>query len=276
MGRVLIVSKIMETSPIVLPKFIPGTVWIVGAGPGDPGLLTISGWHGLQNADVVVYDALVGDEVLKLIGDKTKLEYAGKRGGRPSAEQGDISDRLIALAKDGKKVLRLKGGDPFVFGRGAEECQSLARAGISFRIIPGITAAVGGLAYAGIPMTTRGTNTAVTFITGHAAGGSVPDDVNWQALAGGSPVLIFYMGATHLDAIADKLITAGRSPDEPVALISRATLPDQVVLQTCLSDCYQDLKSAKLAAPTLIVVGEIVALRDEISWWEPAKVMENS
>jgi uroporphyrin-III C-methyltransferase len=253
--------------PISLPAFIPGTVWIVGAGPGDPGLLTLAGWHGLQNADVIVYDALVGDDVLKLAGADAELEYAGKRGGKPSPEQSDISDRLVGLAKEGRKVLRLKGGDPFVFGRGAEECLALAAAGITFRIVPGITAGVGGLAYAGIPMTTRGANTAVTFITGHAAGGSVPDDVNWEALAGGSPVLLFYMGATTLDIIADKLIGAGRSPDEPVALISKATLPEQIVVQSRLSDCYQDLKSAKLAAPTLIVVGEIVALRDQLNWW---------
>jgi len=256
----------MENLPINLPEFEPGCVWLVGAGPGDPGLLSLAGWHALQAADIIIYDALVGDEILKLANPDAIQEYAGKRGGKPSPKQIDITERLVELAREGKRVLRLKGGDPFVFGRGAEECFRLVEAGIPFRIVPGITAGVGGLAYAGIPMTTRGTNTAVTFITGHNAGGTVPDDINWEALAGGSPALIFYMGATHLERIAEKLMEAGRPGDEPVALISRATLPDQRVIETTLASCSADLKKAALDPPTLIVVGPIVTLRDQLDW----------
>ena len=260
----------MENLPVELPidlaDFEPGSVWLVGAGPGDPGLLTIAGLHAMQSADVIVYDALVGAGILKLAAAGTELIHAGKRGGRPSPRQQDISDQLVALAKDGKRVLRLKGGDPFVFGRGAEECLHLARAGVPFRIVPGITAGVGGLAYAGIPMTTRGSNIAVTFITGHTAKGEVPDNLDWPALAAGSPVLIFYMGATHLARIADELIEAGRPADELVALISRATLPDQRVVETRLDRCAEDLKAAALSQPTLVVVGPVVAMREQLNW----------
>jgi uroporphyrin-III C-methyltransferase len=256
----------MENLPFDLPEFEPGSVWLVGAGPGDPGLLTLAGLHAMQTADVIVYDALVGPDILKLAGAGTEQIRAGKRGGKPSPRQQDISDQLVRLARDGKRVLRLKGGDPFVFGRGAEECIRLFEAGIRFRIVPGITAGVGGLAYAGIPMTTRDSNIAVTFITGHTVGGDVPGDLDWQALAAGSPVLIFYMGATHLDRIAERLMDGGRPAGEPVALISRATLPDQRVVETTLSSCAADLKAAALKPPTLIVVGPVVALRRQLNW----------
>ncbi len=249
------------------PSFEPGTVWLVGAGPGDPGLMTLLAAHGMGQADVIVYDALVGDGVLSLANPKAELIYAGKRGGKPSQQQSDISELLVKLAGEGKRVLRLKGGDPFVFGRGAEECLRLAAAGITYRVVPGITAGVGGLAYAGIPLTTRGTNTAVTFITGYTAHGGLPD-VNWMALARGSPALIFYMGAPHLAEIAGKLMEAGRQADEPVAIISRATLPEQQVLETTLERCAGDLKVHALAAPTLVVVGEIAALRRDMAWFE--------
>jgi uroporphyrin-III C-methyltransferase len=254
--------------PLTLPDFLPGTVWIVGAGPGDAGLLTLLAWHGMQHADCVVYDALVGDDVLKLARPGAELIYAGKRGGKPSAQQGDISELLVQEAKKGRRVLRLKGGDPFVFGRGAEECLHLAEAGIQFRVVPGITAGVGALAYAGIPVTTRGKNTAVTFITGYTQGGSVPEDIDWTALSRGSPALVFYMGAPHLAHIAEKLMEAGRAPDEPVAILSRATLPDQKVLETTLGRCAEDLKRTRLAAPTLIVVGPVAALRRDMRWFE--------
>jgi uroporphyrin-III C-methyltransferase len=256
----------MNDLPFALPNFEPGWVWLAGAGPGDPALLTLGTAHGLRHADVVVYDALVNLEILKLAPDTAELEYAGKRGGKPSVKQDDISNRLVELAKAGKKVLRLKGGDPFVFGRGAEECMVLVDAGVRFRIIPGITAGVGGLAYAGIPMTTRGTNTAVTFITGHTATGDVPDDINWKALAEGSPVMIFYMAAKHLEQIATQLIKAGRNADEPVAILQKATFPEQVVLETTLGSCNEDLKRAGLAPPVLIVVGPVVPLRKQLNW----------
>ena len=258
----------MDVPPLALPEFRPGTVWIVGAGPGDPGLMTLLAWHAMRSADCIVYDALVGEGILKLAREGAELIYAGKRGGKPSPQQTDISDLLVVEARKMRRVLRLKGGDPFVFGRGAEECLHLAEAGISFRVVPGITAGIGALAYAGIPLTTRNTNSAVTFITGYTAGGEIPKDIDWVALARGSPALVFYMGAPHLKEIASQLMAAGRKPDEPVAIVSRATLPDQKVLETTLGRCADDLANTKLAAPTLVVVGPIAALRREMRWFE--------
>src|SRR5690348_7701090 len=170
-----------------MPRFEPGSVWLAGAGPGDPGLLSLLALHGLRQADVVVYDALVDERILALAAPGAAQEYAGKRGGKPSAKQRDISLRLIELAREGKRVLRLKGGDPFVFGRGGEEALALVAARIPFRIVPGISAGVGGLAYAGIPSTHRDINSAVAFVTGHTSSGTVPD-VDWEALAKGAPV----------------------------------------------------------------------------------------
>ncbi len=256
----------MENLSFDLPVLEPGSVWLVGAGPGNPGLLCLTALHGIKQADIIVYDALVGEDILKLAGPRTILEYAGKRGGRPSSNQTDISQRLVTLARENKRVLRLKGGDPFVFGRGAEECFRLVDAGIPFQIVPGITAGIGGLAHAGIPLTTRGTNTAVTFITGYTAGGDVPSDFDWEALAKGSPALVFYMGASKIGQIAARLIAAGRAKDEPVAVISQATLPGQAVLETTLADAAEDLRASSLEPPILIVVGPIVALRDKLNW----------
>ncbi|MEL6748629.1 MAG: uroporphyrinogen-III C-methyltransferase, partial [Pseudomonadota bacterium] len=183
------------------PSFAPGSIWLTGAGPGAPGLLTLLGYHALQTADVVVYDALVGERILDWVPSSVRLDYAGKRGGKPSALQRDITQRLIELAREGLKVLRLKGGDPFVFGRGGEEVEALLAAGIPYRIIPGISSGVGGLAYAGIPVTHRDTNHAVTFLTGHDASGTVPSGVNWDAVAAASPVLVMYMAVKSLPVI---------------------------------------------------------------------------
>jgi uroporphyrin-III C-methyltransferase len=248
----------------LFPEFLPGTVWLAGAGPGDPLLLTLLAHYGLQQADIVVYDALVDDRILEMANPDAVLEYVGKRGGKPSVQQADISQRLVALAQEGKRVLRLKGGDPFVFGRGVQECEALLAAGVSFRIVPGITAGIGGLAYAGIPATSRDTNAAVTFITGHTAGGSIPQekDVDWESLSKGSPVLVIYMGSRHLAQISDRLMTAGRPPGEPVALISKATTPDQKTVTTTLERCVADLKETGLKPPMLIVVGPTVPYRD--------------
>src|SRR3954465_8477009 len=177
----------MDHRRLNLPEFLAGSVWLVGAGPGDPGLLTALALHALDRADSIVYDALVDPRILALARPGASLEYAGKRGGRPSPRQADISTRLIALARQGNRVLRLKGGDPCVFGRGGEEALALARAGTPFRIVPGITAGIGGLAYAGIPVTPRDTNSAVTFLTGHDSGGDMPGALDWDAIARGSP-----------------------------------------------------------------------------------------
>ncbi len=211
----------IDSARLGLPDFQPGQVWLVGAGPGEPGLLSALALHALANADVVVYDALVDPRILRLARPGAALDYAGKRGGRPSPSQPDISARLVRLAEAGNRVLRLKGGDPCVFGRGAEEALALVAGGIPFRIVPGITAGIGGLAYAGIPVTHRETNSAVTFITGHNSDGTVPDGLDWGAIARGAPVLVLYMALKHLPNIVDRLVAGGRRPDEPVAIVSR-------------------------------------------------------
>ena len=251
---------------IALPDLEPGWVWLAGAGPGDPGLVTLLTARALGQADVVVYDALVDERVLALASPSASREYAGKRGGKPSPKQRDISARLIELARAGKRVLRLKGGDPFVFGRGAEEALALVAAKVPFRVVPGITSGLGGLAYAGIPATYRETNSAITFITGHNSSGEVPDGLNWPALARGAPVLVLYMALKHLPAIATRLLAAGRARDEPVAVITRATTAEQQVLETTLADVASDVAAAGLAPPALIVVGPVVPLRRALDW----------
>ncbi|MEG9861962.1 MAG: uroporphyrinogen-III C-methyltransferase [Parvularculales bacterium] len=246
------------------PAFEPGWVWLAGAGPGDVGLLTLLAAHGLQQADVVVYDALVSDGVMALARDDAVQIYAGKRGGRPSCRQQDISAQLIERAKQGLRVLRLKGGDPFVFGRGGEEAQALGVAGIPFRIIPGVTAGIGALGTAGIPLTHRDVNQAVTFITGHTDNPEGTTSLDWQALARSAPVLVIYMGMRRLEAIAQNLLNAGKPPDEPVAIISNATLPDQHILETTLSLAAQDASAHGLTPPAIIVIGDVVPLRTHL------------
>jgi uroporphyrin-III C-methyltransferase len=249
-----------------LPAFEPGWVWLVGAGPGDPGLLTLHAAHALSEADVIVYDALVDEAILKLAKPGSIVEYAGKRGGKPSPKQRNISLRLIEHARKGKRVLRLKGGDPFLFGRGGEEALALVAAKIPFRVVPGVTSGIGGLAYAGIPATHRDVNHAVTFVTGHMAGGDVPDTINWRALGEGSPVIVIYMGLKHLPQIAGELLAAGRAGSEPVAVISQATTPRQRVLETTLGSAVADVAASGIEAPALIVVGDAVRLRAGLDW----------
>ncbi len=256
----------MEDLSIPLPELEPGWVWLVGAGPGDPGLLSLLGYHALRQADVVVYDALVDERIVKLARPEARLEYAGKRGGRPSPTQPDISAQLVRHARAGRRVLRLKGGDPFVFGRGGEEALALVAAGIPFRIVPGITSGIGGLAYAGIPVTHRDTNQIVTFVTGHGVTGDIPDGLDWGALARGSPALVFYMAAKHLGAIAERLIAAGRAADEPVAVVSRAATDRQRVVETTLGRAAADVAAAQLEPPALVAVGPIVRLRAGLDW----------
>ncbi len=256
----------MDRLSFTLPDLEPGWVWLAGAGPGDPGLITLLALQALRQADVVVYDALVGEEILALARPEAKLEFAGKRGGKPSLKQADISQRLVRLAGEGKRVLRLKGGDPFVFGRGGEEALALVAAGVPFRIVPGISSGIGGLAYAGIPVTHRETNSAVTFLTGHNAGGEVPDNLDWASLARGSPVIVIYMALKHIATIAERLMAHGRNPDEPVAVISKASLPDQEILETSLGRCAEDVVASGIAPPSLVVIGEVVRLRQGLDW----------
>src|SRR3984957_15431285 len=257
----------------------PGSVWLVGAGPGDPGLLSVLALHALGQADAIVYDALVDPRIVALARRGAALEDAGERGGRPSPRTPEdpappggrpppphphISARLTALPRAGQRVLRLKGGDPCVFGRGGEEALALAQAGIPFRIVPGITAAIGGLAYAGIPLTHRGINSAVTLITGHNSDGAVPGEEgsapDWAAIARGSPVIVLYMALRHLDDIARRLIAAGRAPGEPVAIVSKATTAAQSVVGTALEHAAE--AAVSLDGPAIIAIGEVVRLRD--------------
>lgn len=249
-----------------MPVFEPGSVWLVGAGPGDAGLLTLYAYEALRQADVLVYDALVGQDILELTGPDTLLEYAGKRGGKPSPKQKDITERLITLAREGKKVLRLKGGDPYIFGRGGEEALMLAAHDIPFRVIPGISSGVGGLAYAGIPLTHRETNSAVTFLTGHDASGAVPN-VKWEHIAKGSPVIVLYMALKHIAIITERLIGFGRPKDEPVAVIFKATTDEQQVIVSTLEHVTADVEKSGLKPPALIVIGEVVKLRPDLDWY---------
>ena len=244
-----------------LPALEKGWVWLVGAGPGDPGLITALGLKALADADYILYDALAHEALLSL--SKGEKIYAGKRAGVKSCKQDEISDLLVRLAKEGHRVLRLKGGDPFVFGRGGEEAQALARAGVPFRIVPGITAGIGGLAYAGIPVTHRDTNHAVTFITGHGIDGKLTQ-LDWAAVSRGAPTLVLYMARKFAGEIAAALLAAGRSPDEPAAIIANATRPDQQVTITTLAG----LPAAAETAPALavLVIGENVGLARELSW----------
>ena len=248
------------------PKLQKGWVWLCGAGPGDPGLLTLHALNGLKQADVIVYDALVQSEILDWANPKAKLIFAGKRGGKPSPKQRDISFQLIELARNGNKVLRLKGGDPFVFGRGGEEAQTLIQNEIPIRIIPGISAGIGGLAYAGIPVTHRDINQSVTFVTGHDQNGETPQTLNWTAISQGSQVLVIYMGMKHAKKIASELIKAGRSPHEPVAVVTDATTMTQNVLETTLLNLKDDIVSSKVKPPAIICVGKAVLMRQVLNW----------
>jgi uroporphyrin-III C-methyltransferase len=248
--------------PLALAPFAPGSVWLAGAGPGDPGLLTLLALQGLRQADVIVHDALVDRPVLDLARPGAVLEFAGKRGGCPSVSQDDITLRLIELARQGHRVLRLKGGDPFVFGRGGEECLALAEAGIPFRVIPGITAGIGGLAYAGIPVTHRASNQALILATGHSAGGG-PD---WRALAATGAPLVLYMAWRGLPGIVDELMAGGREGDTPVAIVAEATTPRQRVLETTLATCVADARASGMEPPAVVVVGEVVRLRRHLAW----------
>jgi uroporphyrin-III C-methyltransferase len=247
-----------------VPVFAAGHVWLAGAGPGDAGHLTLHAIAGLAQAEVVLYDALVSDSVLALAKTGTELIHAGKRCGRPSSKQISISNELIAQARAGRRVLRLKGGDPFVFGRGGEEILALAEAGIPFRVIPGMTAGVAGLAAALIPATMRGINQAVIFATGHGAE-SQHASLNWEAMASLGQPIVLYMGARRIGTIARRLMAGGMASGLPAALILNATTPEQAVTVTDLGHIAEVVGTADEESPALIVIGGIVAMRGRIS-----------
>ena len=246
------------------PLFEQGSVWLVGAGPGGPGLLTLLAFHALGHADVIVHDALVSSKILALAPAHVERIHAGKRGGRPSPKQADISIRLVELAREGKRVLRLKGGDPFMFGRGGEEAGELARAGIPFRIVPGISSGLGGLAYAGLPITHRETNHSVLFLTGHDEAGTVPSAMDWAAVATAAPVIVMFMAIKHLPQIAAQLLAAGRSSDEMLTIVSHVASPDQAVLET---DLGQAAMLTNLPTPSIVVLGPVTRYRRDLDWY---------
>ncbi|WP_319568879.1 uroporphyrinogen-III C-methyltransferase [Cohaesibacter marisflavi] len=249
-----------------LPEFEPGWVWLVGGGPGDRGLLTLHAVNALRQADAIVYDALVDKALLSFARPDIIVEFAGKRGGRPSSKQKDINLRLIELAKEGKRVLRFKGGDPFIFGRGGEEALQLVEAGVPFRVVPGITAGIGGLCYAGIPATHRDVNQSVTFLTGHDHTGEMPTALDWDGIAKGSQVIVMYMAMKHLHGITKKLMDAGRDPEEGAAVICNASTPRQEVLTSTLTHIADDAHNSNMEPPAIVVIGNVVKLRDGLDW----------
>jgi len=245
-----------------------GYVYLIGAGPGDPGLITVRGRECISLADVVIYDYLAHPGLLEFAGPGAELIYAGKIGGAHNREQGQINDMLVEKALAGKVVARLKGGDPFIFGRGGEECEVLAAAGIPFEVVPGVTAGSGATAYAGIPLTHRDFTTSVTFVTGHESPAREVSGIDWPCLGRGNGTLVFYMGMKNLAGITENLMAHGRPADTPVALIRWGTRPEQEVLIGTLADIGERARKAVFRAPAITVVGEVVRLRDKLRWFD--------
>jgi uroporphyrin-III C-methyltransferase len=245
------------------PPFEPGHVWLAGAGPGGLGCLTLDVVAALAAADAVVYDALVDPGVLRAC-EGAALSFVGKRSGQPSTPQAEINARLIALAREGKRVLRLKGGDPNIFGRGGDEALALARAGIAFRVLPGVTSGFAALAAARIPATRRGVSRALILATGHATDDAGGADLDWAALARTGQPIVIYMGLGSLPAIAGALVAGGLAPSTPAAVIASATWPDERIVVADLATIAARVAEEGVRAPAVIVVGAIVALRDEL------------
>ena len=250
------------------PVFHPGSVWLVGAGPGDPGYLTVNALRALQQADTILHDALIDDRILHLARSNAKIIYSGKRAGEHSIDQATLCARMVDLARLGRRVLRLKGGDPMVFGRGGEEILELAEAGIPFRIIPGVTAGLAALAVATIPATQRDVNHAVVLATGHAA--SDAEETNWAALAELGQPLVLYMALQRLDGIAAALMAGGMAEATPVAVISSATRSDENILVSSLGSISEDRKRYPIEPPAVVVIGEIVNMRERLLRIVPA------
>lgn len=243
----------------------PGEVYLVGAGPGDPDLLTFRALRLMQQADVVVHDRLVSTPILDLCRRDADFIYVGKARSNHAVPQEDINALLVRLAQEGKRVCRLKGGDPFIFGRGGEEIEELAEAGIPFQVVPGITAASGCSAYAGIPLTHRDYAQSVRFVTGHLKDGS--PELPWSELIHERQTLVLYMGLVGLDNIARQLVAHGMAADMPVALISQGTRPDQIVVTGTLSDIAGKVAESGIRAPTLTIIGRVVELREKLNWF---------
>ncbi|MFH0957669.1 MAG: uroporphyrinogen-III C-methyltransferase [Pseudomonadota bacterium] len=245
-----------------------GIVYLVGAGPGDPGLLTLKAAEAIATADVIVYDYLAGHDFVEKANPLAELIYVGKKGNAHSVEQVDINQLLVSKALEGKMVVRLKGGDPYVFGRGGEEAEKLASAGISFEVIPGITSAIAAPAYAGIPVTHRDHASSVTFVTGHEDPTKDESSIDWSNLAKNPGTLVFLMGVRNLENISSRLIAHGMAPDTPAALVRWGTTPRQVSLTSDIEHIASECLKKGLSAPAILIVGSVVTLRESLSWYE--------
>jgi len=246
-----------------------GKVYLVGAGPGDPGLITLRGKYLLEHAEVVVYDYLANPKLLKHAPEEAERVYAGKKGGGLHAfTQEGINQLLVNFALDGKRVVRLKGGDPFIFGRGAEEIEELVAAGVDFEVVPGVTSATAAATYAGIPITHREYTASVAFITGHEAPGKKESNIAWDKLATGAGTIVIYMGIKNLPIITKKLIDNGRSPDTPVAVVRWASTPEQHSVEGTLATITEVVTKNGIKPPALVIVGDVVKLRNKIDWFE--------
>lgn len=244
----------------------PGWVYLVGAGSGDPDLLTIKAARLIGEADVIVYDNLIAPAILDLVGPQVERIYAGKQRGDHTLAQEEINHLLVRLARAGRRVVRLKGGDPFTFGRGGEEVETLAADGIPFEVVPGITAAAGVAAYAGIPLTHREHAQACVFVTGHLKDGSM--DLDWPGLARRRQTVVIYMGLSGLPVLCEKLMEHGLPSDWPAAIVQRGTQPEQHTVTGTLTTLPALAAAAQLRAPTLIIIGTVVTLRDKLRWFE--------
>ncbi len=247
---------------------ISGKVYLIGAGPGDPGLITVKGLQCVKKADVIIYDYLANERLLEQRRPDAELVYVGKQGGRHTLPQDEINGLIVKRAKEGKIVARLKGGDPFIFGRGGEEAEELVDNGIPFEVVPGVTAATAVPTYAGIPLTHREHTASVAFVTGHEDPTKPESKVHWDRISTGIGTLIFFMGMKNLQNIVDNLTSHGRSPETPIALIQWGTRTDQRVVTGTLKTIVPKVKEARLGPPAIIVVGEVVKLRDKLNWYE--------
>ena len=250
-----------------------GKVYLVGAGPGDIDLITVKGLNCIKESDVILYDRLVNEELLNYAKKGAKLIYCGKRPGYHAMIQERINRLLVKYAKQGKCVTRLKGGDPFVFGRGGEEAEILVDHGISFEIVPGITSGIAAPAYAGIPVTHRDLSASFAIVTGHLRA-DAPDTIQWEHLAHGVDTLAIYMGVGNLPYICEQLMKYGRSEDTPVALIHWGTTSEQETITGTLSTIVEIVRKSNIKNPSMIIVGEVVRLREKISWFEQMKQSE--
>ncbi|HEY8459733.1 MAG TPA: uroporphyrinogen-III C-methyltransferase [Blastocatellia bacterium] len=252
-----------------------GKVYLVGAGPGDPGLLTLKARDLIAGADCVIYDYLVNPKILKHARAGAELIYVGKRGLERSQQlwtQAEINRLLVAKADEHAVVVRLKGGDPFIFGRGGEEAEALVEAGIEWEVVPGVSAGSSVAAYAGIPITHRGVSSSVTFVTGHEEQSKAQSAIRWEHLANGADTLVFFMGIARIAEIADRLISNGRDADTPVAVIRWGTYGHQETVISNLAGVAAAVERANLASPALIVIGEVVRLRERLQWFEELRL----